>query len=101
MMFIGIGTSACPEYNAEDNRACNHYDRRFRELCRASAEIFHVRLPVAIFPSAEIEEVPWLDPTADIDVPRPPHARITCLPLAAGSARPPRDDRREILLAAR
>jgi 8-oxo-dGTP diphosphatase len=56
------------------------------------AEIFHVRVPAAIFPSAEIEEVLWIDPAADIAVPLAPLTRDHVLPLARQVRRRTRED---------
>jgi 8-oxo-dGTP diphosphatase len=46
------------------------------------AEIFRVCVPATIRPSAEIEEVIWIDPSGNIDVPLAPLTRDHVLPLA-------------------
>jgi 8-oxo-dGTP diphosphatase len=50
--------------------------------------MFHVRVPATISPSAEIEEVLWVDLAADIDVPLAPLTRDHVLPLARRPFRP-------------
>jgi 8-oxo-dGTP diphosphatase len=56
------------------------------------AEIFRVRISAAISPSAEIEEVLWIDPAADIAVPLAPLTRDHVLPLARQVRRRTRED---------